>query len=316
MTEKEINKLKPLKKYINSLVENTNHSKIPNNMDLILDGGTFNCGFMCGILLYIKQLESMNLIKIHKISGCSVGSILGLMYLTNKLDKCIFYYKKFVKYLRKNYTLFVVPSSIKEFVNNNVDNVENLNNILYITYYDISTMKQIVVSTYKSKDELIDVLIKSAYLPFLIDGGIIYEDKYCDGLTPHIFPITDNKILFIKLMSIKNCYNAFSIKNENNIWSRLFAGIVDGNNFFANNKSEFCSYVNNWSMIDYASIRSRDFNILFFIITLKIMDNVNKKITAKISDNLVEQIKNNAYFNLFQALLSTLYKDIFRNILL
>ena len=111
------------KLYINSLIDNLNKNSIPKNMDLILDGGAFNGGYQIGILLYLKELENLKLTNINKISGCSVGALLGTMYIGNCLDCGINYYKIILNYYRCNSDLCKLSSLITDFVNNNIDDV-------------------------------------------------------------------------------------------------------------------------------------------------------------------------------------------------
>ena len=89
----EMDSLNPIKLYINTLIDNLNREKIPKNIDLILDGGAFNGGYQLGIIIYLKELENMKILNIDKISGCSVGAIMGAMYVSNCLDKSIFFSK-------------------------------------------------------------------------------------------------------------------------------------------------------------------------------------------------------------------------------
>jgi predicted acylesterase/phospholipase RssA len=55
---------------------------------LILDGGAFNGSYLIGALLFLKEMEKRNYICVDKISGCSVGSAIGLLYFLDKLDLC------------------------------------------------------------------------------------------------------------------------------------------------------------------------------------------------------------------------------------
>lgn len=298
MSRKKTRSLYPLKNYISSLIENIDKTNVPSNIDLVLDGGAFNGGFMFGQLLYLKEIENTGFTKIGKISGCSVGSILGLLYLTDTLDKGAAFYEKTLLSFRKNYFLDIVPTLIKNFVNQNITDVSQLNDRLYITYYNLNIMKQHIVHKYNDKEELIDYLIKSSYVPFLTDGKIKYDRKYCDGITPYIFPNNENKILFIKLMSIKNIVSSIIIKNEKNIWSRSMVGLVDINKFFSNEGSEFCSYINNFSIGELVAIKTREMNILIVLSLVQFCNILGK------------QIKDNIYVSSFKTIFYELYKDI------
>ena len=53
----------PLIIYINTLIENLNADCIPEEIDLVLDGGAFNGGYQLGILIYLNELEKNKHIK-------------------------------------------------------------------------------------------------------------------------------------------------------------------------------------------------------------------------------------------------------------
>lgn len=304
----EITSLNPLKNYIGALIENLDKEKIPKNIDLILDGGAFNGAFGYGILIYLKELETLKLLKIDRISGTSIGAILAVIYLTDTLDNNIILFEELLNTFRE--TMFLDKSSraIHELVNKYVSNIETLNNKLFITYYDISTMKQVVVSKYESKDELIEILIRSSYIPYITNGNLQYDNRYCDGCTPYIFPKSNKKTLFTYFMTYNKLKASLFTKNEVNIWSRLLNGIVDINNFFSGSQSEFCSYINNWMLIDFSLLRIREIMIVMCFLIIKSYIYVNEKIP--------ENIKNNIYLSRFQEILISLYKDIFSYMIL
>ena len=249
---KKKNLLYPLKSYLHTLIENLDRKTIPKKIDLILDGGLFNGGYQYGMLLYLQELEALKILNVDKISGCSVGALLGVQYLVKNLDKVIIFHDKLLESFRETGYLKNLENEIRELVMN-IDDVTILNDRLYITYYNIKTMKQIIVSTFNTKEELIDILIKSTYIPYIIDENFKYKDCYCDGFNPYIFPKTNKTILYISLYPFQRIKKVFCMKNEINIWSRLLNGVVDINNFFSDSPSEFCSYVNNWSSKDFFS---------------------------------------------------------------
>ncbi len=61
-----------LNTFINTLIENIPDKHLPEELDLVLDGGAFNGIYMLGGLLYIKELEQREKIKIKRVSGCSI----------------------------------------------------------------------------------------------------------------------------------------------------------------------------------------------------------------------------------------------------
>ena len=55
-------------------------------MDVVLDGGLFNGSYQVGALYFLKEMENRKYIKIERISGCSIGSIVGFLYFIDSLD--------------------------------------------------------------------------------------------------------------------------------------------------------------------------------------------------------------------------------------
>ena len=66
--------------FISKFIEDLPNSNKPLKLDIVFEGGLFNGSYLAGCLLYLKQLENNKFIKIHKISGCSIGSILAILY--------------------------------------------------------------------------------------------------------------------------------------------------------------------------------------------------------------------------------------------
>ena len=273
----------PLKSYVHALTDNLDKTAIPPKMNLILDGGAFNGGYMAGMLLYLIELKTLKITTIDKISGSSIGALCALGYIANTPDYAVKVFDRLINSLRKTLCLSEIIPLIKELVDQ-VD-ITKLDNKLFITYYDVSTMKQIVVSTYPNKDMLIDTVIKSSFIPYLTDGNETYNDKYCDGCTPYIFKKETIPSLFISLHGIKNIKNMLYTKNEVNIWTRLLYGVVDINSFFANNKSEFCSFVDKWSIMDFHTFHFRQLVYFLLIILLHYSTYINTKVPDSLKSN-------------------------------
>ena len=292
--------INPFKTYLRSLIDNLDKSNLPKKMNLVLDGGAFNGGYIGGMLLYIRELERLKLTKIHKISGCSIGAILALLYLSDNMDKGIDFFEKILTSLRKTLNLSEIIPIIRNIVE--LVDISKLNNKLFITYYDISEMKQIVVSTYNSKEDLVTTVIRSSFLPYIINGDLKYQDKYCDGFTPHIFKKDNIPNLFISPQILKKIKYSLYIKNEVNVWARLLAGVTDINNFFVHNISDFCSYIEKWNILDFHLFHLRELGFFGIVIILHYSSYINK---------LPDNIKTNKYLLRIIAIIATLYKTIF-----
>jgi len=298
--------LNPLKSYLRALVDNLDKTNIPKKMNLVLDSGAFNGGYMGGMLFYIKELERLKITSVDKISGCSIGAISALLYFTDNIDYSVSIFEQVITSLRETLCL----SKIIPAIHNIADHVDisKLDNKLFITYYDTTTMKQIVVSTYHNKGVLIDTVIKSCFIPYLMDGNKTYNDKYCDGCTPYIFKKETIPTLFISLHGIKNIKNILYTKNEANIWSRLLYGVVDINGFFANKDSVFCSYVDKWSMTDFHIFHIRE--LIYFLLIMAI------HYSTYINNKVPDSIKSNKYLLRIVDIISALYKTIFSYIII
>ena len=290
------------KTYINSLIDNINSNKFNETYNLLLDGGAFNGGYMFGVVIFIKELENKNLIKINKISGTSIGAIIGLAYLTDNLNKVFILFNKIILNYKTKHYFFNLKQLISEFVNEiNID-FEKINDNLFITYYDSEKIKQVIVNQFNNKDELIDILNRSSHIPFLIDGKAFYKDKYIDGITPYLLK-NNYKTLSINISSPRIYKNILSTKNEKNIWTRLMCGVTEANNFFSNKYSFLISEINNWSIFDYIYFKWRDFLFIIIIFIIK-----NYKL---ITNYIPKLILENLYFLQIKNLLFDIVKDIF-----
>ena len=261
-----------LNTFINTLIENIPEKNLPPEIDLVLDGGAFNGVYMLGGLFYIKELEGREKLKIKRVSGCSIGAILGILFLLNKMDISIEICNSSYKYLRRHQDLKKVVVLFKKILNDVVkdEDLVLVNNRFYLTYFDTIKGKQIIKKRYKSKSELIDNIIKSLYVPYLIDRKPTDDDGCIDGAFPYMFKSRENKrkVLFLNLQSFDKIKKMIFIKNEKNIYPRLLEGLMDTHRFFETSKSNnMCSYVNDWNIIDILFFRLREiiYVILFYI---------------------------------------------------
>jgi hypothetical protein len=275
MTDSSLN---PINIYIGALIENLDKNNIPKEIDLIIDSGAFNGGYGYGIILYLKELEKLKLLKINRISGCSIGALLGAVYLINETKFIELLYNKILTEFRETCFLNNLPNLIRNYIENADFDIEIFNNRLYVTYYDTTIMKQKVINQYKDKEELIEILIRTSYIPYMINSSLQYKEKYIDGITPYFFPKFENKVLCIELCALRNMFSSLYIKNEINIYSRLLEGILDINNFFSKSNNIFvskyntlfCNYIDNWKLCNYIMIKFRDIFAIFIILFIKI----------------------------------------------
>ena len=73
--------------YVTKLIENLPIKDKCISIDLVLDGGLFNGSYLLGGLLFLKEMEKRGMVKIKRISGCSIGSLVGFLFMIDKLVK-------------------------------------------------------------------------------------------------------------------------------------------------------------------------------------------------------------------------------------
>ena len=248
--------------FVNALIDNNiNISDVPKEMDLILDGGAFNGIYMIGGLLYIKELERREKIIIKRISGCSIGSVIGMFYILDKLDIALGICKSSYKLLRTKRKLKHIINA--DILRDNISecDISNISNRFYITFFDPLKGKQIVKKTYKNREDLINTIMKTIHIPYLSDGSTTHKDGSIDGAFPYIFKkrYKDRKILFFNLQSFDKIKKMIFIKNEKNIFPRLFEGLIETHTFMETQKANsLCSYVDDWDIRDILLFRLRE----------------------------------------------------------
>jgi hypothetical protein len=257
--------------YAAKLIENLPPLPQKLKLDLVLDGGTFNGSYLVGGLYFLREMEKRNMIYVDKISGCSIGAFVAFAYFTNRLDivdefvccalndfRTSFHFKKVIAKLRE---LTLEPNEYQA-----------LNKRLFITFYNIRNQKKVVRSKYKSNEDVIECIIKSSFLPYVMTGSLAYDKRFIDGFSPYFFRETKEKqVLFMNLLSFHKLVNVFVIKNENNSYARMLTGLLDVQNFFiSQSATPMCSFVSQWSLVDKGKYLFRRFieRIVVFIFAL------------------------------------------------
>ena len=236
-------------KLIENLPDEIKNVKEPMIIDLVLDGGVFNGSYHVGALYFLKEMENRKYIKINRISGCSVGSIVGFLYFIDSLDLMPKLYDLINKEFRQTYNLNFIKE-LKKHLSDRIPNdiCEKVNGKLYITYNNIKKGTKPVKSVYKNVDDIINTIIKSSYIPYLIDGNLLYENKSIDGITPFIFKERERKILYLDLFGSDKVGNLLNVKNEKTNYHRILSGLLDIHSFFIKqSNTPMCSYVNDWT---------------------------------------------------------------------
>lgn len=244
---------------------------IPLSMDVIFDGGMFNGSYLTGVSFYLKDLERVNHIKIHRISACSVGAFIGVLYLSNLLSKSIGLYNFTYKYF-KRYSNIPIAKFISKVAKILPENIcELVNGRLFINYTDIVTRTSVVKSTFRNSDELIETLYLTSFIPFISGKTFAYKGRYIDGLLPHIFPLRDDRqILYIDLHgNMSKVKDIVCIKNEPSNVYRIMYGVLSVHELFGRHSpSVLCYFINDRPNSFYVLITIK--NAIAYIIILLI----------------------------------------------
>lgn len=296
-----------LRKYAKQLITNINKPETPTQIDIVLDGGAFKGGYLIGGLYLLKELENDDYIKINKISACSIGAIAALLYFNNSLELYEYYYNIIRTDFKQSGNLKSIAECMMHYNNGymNKQLYNELTNKLFIVYFDTITNTQIVKSTYNSNMDVLDTITRATHLPLLSTGEIMYNNCI-DGVFPYIFKNrakTDSKILFLNLLRIGNLCEFLNTSNESIPSKRIFYGLLDTYKFFClKAPTKMCSYVNDWSILDYTGFRIRQCFVLMVINIIvylqKIKNIIPNYILCKISNNTLCAILKEYYNDL------------------
>jgi hypothetical protein len=311
-----------IESHIKKLIDNLPHLQDENNfyknnnkpitLDLVLDGGIFNGSYLIGALLYLKEMEKRKYVKIERISGCSIGSLVAFIYLIDKLELMEKLYGIFFSNFKNNYKLnklLELELYLNEYIPNNICDI--INNKLYITYHNIKKNKKIIKKIYKSKREIIDTIIKSCFVPYLINGEQLYKNKYIDGINPYIFDNDSNnknnnnkKILYLDLFGYDKINNLINVKNEKTNYHRILSGVLDIHLFFLKSSSTpMCSYIENWTILNNLHIQIKLLFEKIFIYFISISIMCNKYICGYFTDYLFYKVIQIFIYDLYIILL-------------
>jgi hypothetical protein len=242
-------------------------------------------------------MENKKYIKINRISGCSIGSVAAFLYYIDGLDLISTLYETINVNFKKTHNLHSIKK-LKQYLDKSIPTniCELVNNKLYISYNNIKKGTKIIKSTYKNTDDIINTIIKSCYIPFLIDGNILYENKYIDGINPYIFKVeSTTKILYLDLFGFDKIGNLLNVKNEKTNFHRILSGLLDIHLFFIKqSNTQLCSYVNEWSIINngfcyFKHIIERICIYMIYVIMV-IPHNISDTILGKISRKIFQDI--------------------------
>lgn len=292
-------------KLIDNLPDSIKNVNKPIKMDIVLDGGLFNGSYHVGALYFLKEMENKKYIKIERVSGCSVGSIVGFLYFIDSLDLMPKLYDLINKEFRQSYNLNLIKE-LKTHLSDRIpsDICEKVNSRLYITYNNIKKCTKSVKSVYKNVDDIINAIIRSCYIPYLIDGNTLYENKYIDGITPFIFKERENKILYLDLFGSDKLGNLINVKNEKTNYHRILSGLLDIHSFFIKqSNTQMCSFVDEWTYYNVCFNRMKTIIEKLCIYILHVLIFIKKHISVEFKETILYKIFSKISYDVFIIIL-------------
>ena len=254
------------KKEIKKLISNIQKPSKILNVDVVFEGGAFNGTYHLGVCYFLKELEKQKYIKINRISGTSIGAIIGMCYLLDKLH----YYYKCDKLMRKHWknelNVFLLNNMFDDLLKdyNDQDIINIFNNKFFITFNDISKKETTIIQNYNNKQELKNAIINTSYIPFISGKNVCNNNLYFDGIIPFIFNDRNNNnnkdILYLNINNFNIIKDIFHISNETTNYGRILHGILQCYNLFNyNTNNNMCSFISKWSFTDFIVIRIKQY---------------------------------------------------------
>ena len=294
------------------LIKNIDASLInEKNIDLILSGGAFNVSYLIGCLYFIREMCERGLICVNKVSTCSASSIMGLLFIVDKLDIFIEkMYELLVGSFKKNRNVIFDEESLSSIVKiiEDVlpdDVISRINSRLYITYYDVTKCEQVVKSSFEDVSDIIRTIRRSCFIPYITMDKLMEENRYIDGGTPYIFDkeFGVNRI-YINLCGMDKIMDAMVIKRDRIVMHRILGGILDIHNFFLKcKKTSMCCYVEDWGVVRMIEFKMLEWRLYIVCVILYVI--------IKVRDDIVyKYYKDNKLINIVSNKLRQLLSEI------
>jgi hypothetical protein len=279
-----------IKELTGVLIKNIDCSIIKDkDIDLIISGGAFNVSYLVGCLYFIREMKEKGLICINNVSTCSASSIMGLLFLIDKVD--IFVdklYELLVSSFKRNRSVIFDEESLCSIIKVIEDELPDdvlgrINNRLYITYYDVMECKQVVKSSFEDVSDIINTIRRSCFIPYITMDKLLEDNKYIDGGTPYIFNKEYGKNrLYINLCGMDKIMDSIVIKRDKIVMHRILGGILDIHNFFFKCKNtSMCSYVEDWKVVRMIEFKMLELRLFIICVCMYIIIKVKDSILDK-----------------------------------
>jgi hypothetical protein len=198
-----------------------------------------------GLCALLNEMEKHGLVKVDKTYGASAGAY-NCVFLACKLDinKLLNAYDTYRITQKQEHDIMgecnkkslykYLPSDVHLKCNEKVNITRtNVTNPIY--------PHRTVINTYKSRDELIQGLLSSSYIPYVMGKDMYYVDqkgnKYIDGFFPIVNNDDKNLMLYVNFLKVE--YPRLPLLLDGNphepyIDPLVLKGIYDAYNFLDN----------------------------------------------------------------------------------
>ena len=310
---------------LSSFVDNVNNKIINENdnrileLDITMSGGAFNSNYLVGCLYFLREMQERRLIRIHRMSSCSASSLIAFLFLTNNLelfqDKL---YEMAVTSFRNNRTFIftdltfqTITDIIKRSLPDDETTLKIVNKKLYITYFDVNLCRKIVKKKYKTVKEIFETIKKSSYIPHITMNKLLYQNRYMDGCTPHIFENGKRKQLYISMIGKDKIKDSVVLKNDKNGVHKIINGMLDAYYFFFRGcvGTSMCSYVENWSYLKnkkYKLLNTLSVTFCYLLYFYKFYIKGPLSLYVQHSSNAIEVKIGMAFFSILKIVLQML----------
>ena len=156
--------------FIQACIENLNEDNVPNEINLVLDGGAFGGAYTLGGLLYLRELVNKKIVVVKQVSGTSIGAILGTCFVANQLDSISHeILQRLLGYVKNTGTLELAMELVDEIFDweSFIKHGGNDNRMI-ISYTDLSKPHTNYISHFDDRKHLLDCLKMSIHLPWII----------------------------------------------------------------------------------------------------------------------------------------------------
>ena len=279
-----------LKEYVKALVQNVDKHTSPKEIDLVFSGGGFNGFFAMGVAIYVIELKKQGFVKIGRLSGCSIGSLVALLCIMDNDEDIDEWFTDIAACFRTNHNLVEYHDMVRKGVMRlfPTDDMSHVNGRLFINFHDLKKKKKKVVSKYRDREHLIECILRSGHIPHIVDGNMKYKNRYSDGISPYIFDALPGvEILFVEIVTFNKLCHFIPHKTEINPQSRLLVGVADANEFFTRGSSDMCSYMKDWSTSRNVMFRCRD--VLFMLIhnVIELLVGLHAYVPTEVSESII-----------------------------